>query len=654
MKFSFKYANTAFEEKCIGKELYEERNQTKTVYDLDFGVKVTNICTRFDEFDGCEWVTWFENCGEKNSEIFSEINDCDFDFEFKNDDAEQSRAFIPFESKLRIFNPAGCESNGRDEFFCFTGRESNNIVDGILRCKDTVNFKSDGGRSSQKTAPFFNINCADEGLFLAIGWSGQWNCTMTRNDEIINIRTGVENAKFYLKPGEKIRTSSVVVMKYSCSLEDSFNKWRRFVKKHFSLIGTPGREKYAPICFSMWGGMPSELMVERIRGVGERKLGYNYAWIDAGWNGDFKEESLNEFEGEWAGCVGDWRINKNHHADNFLDVRKAVEESGLKLVLWFEPERAVKGTKLTLEHPEFFLKKSMENGEVHKYFLLNLGQEEAFKYCFEMLSEMIEKINVKCYRQDFNFSPLEYWRENDEENRYGITEIKHIMGLYRLWDALLERFPDLIIDNCASGGRRIDIETLRRSVPLWRSDAQCPANPSPEIAQIHTMSFNLWMPYSTTGPGRLWGDDYRARSAFGAGMTSNYWYSASDKFDISVEQEKWVRKSNEELSKIQPLFCEDFYLLVPNSLDDGAWCAYQLNSPEKGEGAVMIFRRPDSPYAEAELKLYGLEDDEYYEFTDTDSKEVFSEKGSELKKNLMLKMSAKRSSKLMFYTKKSK
>ena len=47
-------------------------------------------------------------------------------------------------------------------------------------------------------------------------------------------------------------------------------------------------------------------------------------------------------------------------------------------------------------------------------------------------------------------------------------------------------------------------------------------------------------------------------------------------------------------------------------------------------------------------------DDEYYEFTDTDSKEVFSEKGSELKKNLMLKMSAKRSSKLMFYTKKSK
>lgn len=92
---------------------------------------------------------------------------------------------------------------------------------------------------------------------------------------------------------------------------------------------------------------------------------------------------------------------------------------------------------------------------------------------------------------------------NDADDRKGITEIKHIMGLYRLWDALLERFPHLIIDNCASGGRRIDIETLRRSVPLWRSDAQCSANYPPEWAQVHNMTFSVWMPYS--GTEREWG-----------------------------------------------------------------------------------------------------------------------------------------------------
>ncbi len=115
---------------------------------------------------------------------------------------------------------------------------------------------------------------------------------------------------------------------------------------------------------------------------------------------------------------------------------------------------------------------------------MNLGDESAWNYCFDTLAELIEKLNLHYYRQDFNILPLPYWRKNDTQDRIGISEIKHIMGLYRLWDALLERFPHLMIDNCASGGRRIDIETLRRSVPLWRSDAQCPANYRCEIAQI--------------------------------------------------------------------------------------------------------------------------------------------------------------------------
>lgn len=58
--------------------------------------------------------------------------------------------------------------------------------------------------------------------------------------------------------------------------------------------------------------------------------------------------------------------------------------------------------------------------------LLNLGNEEAWEYCFETLSKLIEELNIDCYRQDFNFSPLAYWRKNDDPDRKGITEIKHI------------------------------------------------------------------------------------------------------------------------------------------------------------------------------------------------------------------------------------
>ena len=140
----------------------------------------------------------------------------------------------------------------------------------------------------------------------------------------------------------------------------------------------------------------------------------------------------------------------------------------MKFLLWFEPEHVKRNTPVAIEHPEYFLEiPGKEN------LLLNLGKEEAWNYCCETISSMIEEIGIDCYRQDFNTDPLESWCKNDAPDRLGITEIKHINGLYRLWDTLLEKYPNLLIDNCASGGRRIDIETLRRSIPLWRSDYQC-------------------------------------------------------------------------------------------------------------------------------------------------------------------------------------
>ncbi len=51
-----------------------------------------------------------------------------------------------------------------------------------------------------------------------------------------------------------------------------------------------------------------------------------------------------------------------------------------------------------------------------------------------------------------------------------MTEIGHIEGLYKMWDDLLARHPGLRIDNCASGGRRLDIEMMSRSFAVWRTD----------------------------------------------------------------------------------------------------------------------------------------------------------------------------------------
>ncbi len=72
-----------------------------------------------------------------------------------------------------------------------------------------------------------------------------------------------------------------------------------------------------------------------------------------------------------------------------------------------------------------------------------------------------------------------------------MTEIRYIEGLYTFWDELRLRHPNLIIDNCASGGRRIDLETVSRSVALWRSDYRYF---EPNGQQCHTYGLSFYLP----------------------------------------------------------------------------------------------------------------------------------------------------------------
>src|SRR5512136_3398137 len=118
---------------------------------------------------------------------------------------------------------------------------------------------------------------------------------------------------------------------------------------------------------------------------------------------------------------------------------------------------------------------------------------------------MIEEVGIDVYRQDFNMEPLRYWQEADEPERVGMHEIRHVEGLYALWDELRARHPGLAIDNCASGGRRIDLETVSRSYALWRSDFQDigvlnlpnPLGTSAIASQVQTIGLGLYVPFST-------------------------------------------------------------------------------------------------------------------------------------------------------------
>lgn len=616
-RFSFLYDGLDFHALSPKIHQAEENNLLTTEYLLPDGLKVTNIARKYPDFDAWEWVNWLEMTGDAPSRLITDLCDCDAIFPFPADPPFAWTTNLPDPTKtMKVFAPDG--SNWSDgEFYCDANRLEDNRFDQFLYPGFTQTYSPIGGRSCHGKAPFFNIFRQNAGLIFAIGWSGQWNCQISRLESgPVNIKTKVEDTHFRLLPGEKIRTSSIVLMPYACDYDDAQNKWRRLVKTHFSLISQPGRDRYAPVFLNVWGGMKTHQVLDRIKLARDIGLPTECLWMDAGWYGTDERDCPDEYEGFWWQYVGDWRVNTHLHPDGLLEVRKALNEANMKFLLWFEPERVRVTTPIAREHPEYFL--STPESQADGNLLLNLGNEDAWQYIFEALSKVIEDLELDWYRQDFNFFPLSIWRANDAEDRRGLTEIKHIGGLYRLWDALLARFPHLMIDDCAGGGKRIDIELLRRSMPLWRSDAQCPSNCSAEMTQLQNMNYAAWMPYSATGANRTWCDDYKIRSAYAGALSTNYLNNVRLPLENDLERLLWLKARMEEYLRVRPYFYEDFYPLTDQVKADLAWCASQYHRPSQNDGIVQVFKRENSPYLSALFRLKGLEPAKTYTFSDAD------------------------------------
>eukprot|EP01051_Picozoa_sp_SAG22_P016913 SAG22_NODE_2493_length_2513_cov_1.264292_2_plen_781_part_01 len=195
-------------------------------------------------------------------------------------------------------------------------------------------------------------------------------------------------------------------------------------------------------------------------GVGGEAL-----WLDAYW-----------FEGAFPNGVGNWTqppelaIDRARFPDGLRGLSSAVHDKGLQFLLWFEPERLHATTWLRRNFPEYALP---ADASEPPDALLNLGDAEARGYITEYLSDAIQDFGMSVFRTDFNIQPASLWLGPpypDNAMRRGMNEAKYIAGLYEMWDEVRRRHGDLLIDNCASGGRRIDLETVSRSVPLWRTD----------------------------------------------------------------------------------------------------------------------------------------------------------------------------------------
>jgi len=508
--------------------------------------------------------------------------------------------------------------------------------------QDLLDISSSEGRSSANWMPYFGLDLSEtEGLELAVGWSGAWDLKISRGagDDFmaklgkvmrssfeLHCSFGMKNFRSYLNAGETLRQPSVLVLKRSgVSVNDFRTVIHDFMVAHNAPRNGRGEllKPIFPVTVSGGNRRPEDTL-KIVDYVVRAKLPVDTVWMDAGWYGAAHIPNTGVPCGDcWEKYVGDWRVNTGIHPTGTLrPLSDAAHAAGKRFLLWFEPERLNGIAPILQEHPEFARKCK---GAAEDRYLLRIDHEPAYQWIFSTLCRIIDENQVDIYRQDFNMDPYPVWAEFEEPDRAGVNEVKHITALYRLWDDLKKRYPDMLIDNCASGGKRLDFELMSRSHVYCRSDLLI-ARGEPQLHRYqHLLGENAllnlldWIPFQGgEGNSAETFDDYEFFSLIGTGIvfTPPDWEGGCIRRDFTDEETAWFQKVFSVADRIRRILAGKFYPLTERAdLSENVWTAYEGFDPESGRGVAVFFRRKTAvPTMTFELK--GIEPDAQYEVED--------------------------------------
>ncbi len=564
--------------------------RTWTWTDPATGLEVKCVAVEYSDFPVVEWTIYFRNGGKENTPILENIQGLDTTVQ-RTADGE----FV-----LHSIRGDSCTPDSYAPYHL------------PLRPNANQRFAPVGGRATNGAFPYYNLQMPDGGVIIAVGWPGQWaSCFVRDANRSLRIIAGQELTRMYLKPGEEIRSPLTAMLFWrGDDTVAAQNIWRRWMLEH-NMPRPDGKTLKPMYAFCSGGFFPGLKVSEAgerqfIDTLSREKIKLDYWWMDAGWY------ACNN----WPE-VGTWEYDTERFPNGIRAISDYLHKKGTKLILWFEPERVTGGSWIAKNHPEWLLGGT----------LLNLGNTEARAWLTNHISEFIKSQGIDLYRQDFNMDPLGLWRNNDASDRQGITENLHVQGYLAYWDALLKRNPGLRIDSCASGGRRNDLETMRRAVPLLRSDYQA-FDGNPAFApgnQGHTYGLSSWIPFYGQGV-------YHTAQNFVYCVRSHMCPSFVIAVDVRKPGIDWdqYRMLVDQWRQTADCMLGDFYPLTPYSLAEENWIAWQFDRPEDGDGMVQAFRRTKSEDTAMSLQLRGLQPDATYEVINFDDKSPRKASGREL------------------------
>ncbi|MFO7973061.1 MAG: alpha-galactosidase [Candidatus Hydrogenedentota bacterium] len=484
------------------------------------------------------------------------------------------------------------------------------------------------GRSSNGDLPFFMLTALQEGwgVACALGWSGAWRAEagFDKATSAAVLDAGMTPVHFRLPADSSVSLPTALLIPFRGNESEGSNRLRRILHAHYQgrINGQPVKP---PVSFSSWFVFHNDVNADMLKELANEAapLGIEYFCLDAGW-----------FDGDFPQGVGNWTVNRQKFPDGVEAVSNHVHKLGMKFGLWFEPERVTAGTRWARQYPHLLCgvvtPEDAADASTGKRYLLDMAKPEAQELVLDMMDTTIREAGVDWIRYDFNISPGPVWDAIEAPEEQGLHQILYINGLYAMLDELMRRHPSLLIEQCSSGGRRIDLETIRRGHTFWKSDD----TRDQALMRFHQTGGNYFLLGGHLNTNYC---DFKSTNEllglFGGPLGFGANFRALD-----AEAKEAIRKTIAAYKNVRHFLNLDYYPLFPQTRQETDWVGWQFHDPEARAGYFITFRPEPSRYGTAQVRLRGLEPDATYRLRNLMSGEEQTATGVELAKTFELKL----------------
>lgn len=628
--FSFTYGDRTYrgfaDEALVLQQSHTTQNGTVTTTELTYLLQEElTVCLRLTHYashGATEWTVWFQNRTDRDSKVLRD-----------------AKSVVTFEGEHPVLS--GIYGDHDKDYAPYRF----DLADGDVR------FCSDSGRATHVYFPYFCLEYGSGGVMLAIGWAGTWSAEFhAEGSRTVYTANSVNHLATCLKPGETIRTALFVCAPYT--VRDSAyacNYWRSWFMEHnLPKADASGRalEPFSTCNLASDTGLPqSDGSISERSTTWRRSLEKMFAedvkvdfrWLDAGW---YLSPDLGSAEPfvrghDWWDTVGTWEVDPVKWPGNSLrESTDFARANGMKTLMWFEPERVTFPDDLVAHFG--YQREWAIRQEGVAAISNNIGREDCRKWTTDRICKTLRENRIEMYREDNNSDPARLWQYLDQlegENRRGITECKFIDGHYQMWDDIIACTLSYggcgFVDSCASGGGRNDLESLRRGVPILRSDAD---RTTTALRLSMTTSFLPWIPFCGANTKE------KKEQLVATGISDPYVWRASYLPALNVDSQfvqdpdqdfQILRNGLTEWKSIRRYLLKEFYPLTSwhSQTDRSGFTAFLFFDPADETGVLLAFRQEDC--ADATLSLH-LPFDRTCHLTDADSGETLTDSGDGL------------------------